>query len=134
MSFGELTTWRVSLPARALAVNARHCDREAIRTGLTALRKTIEGSLEAIVAVGKRNGWIAVLRLRNCRDAGAFPISTGSAAPNHVGLIESITCGRLAVWAFVQHSPTHSFSVSRLSASILLFQDSSSILVHGYKA
>lgn len=38
-------------------MKARHCEREAIRTGRAALRKTKEGSLEAIVATEGRNGW-----------------------------------------------------------------------------
>ncbi len=47
----RLTTFKLSLAARAPAVKDRHCARDAIRVERVAWRRAKEGSLDAIVGV-----------------------------------------------------------------------------------
>lgn len=68
------TTAKASLASLELAINDRHCVREAMRVGRKVDRKTKGVILDAIVAVMRRNGWVEVLR--DCRDgSGAFEMS-----------------------------------------------------------
>lgn len=64
VSFGawfiRLTTWSASLDNLVLATNDRHWGREAMRADRKAGLNTYGESLDAIVAVGRRNGDLEV--------------------------------------------------------------------------
>lgn len=55
-----LTTWSASLATLGEAVKDLHCGREAIRADRKALLKAWGASLDAIVAMRRRNGWYGV--------------------------------------------------------------------------
>lgn len=57
---GGLTTWRASLATLVLAANDLHCAREAMRAGRKADLNRKGVSLDAIVAVRRRNGCLEV--------------------------------------------------------------------------
>jgi hypothetical protein len=57
---GGLTTWRASLATLVLAANDRHCARESMQAGRKAERNRYGASLDAIVAVRRRNGCLEV--------------------------------------------------------------------------